>query len=69
MKYIIFVNYGQIIFVNTSRLYEFVLIFAESHGNAKFIMKENPFVIHRMPRMLLTSFNKCCLQWLMMSTP
>ena len=46
-----------------------VLIFSAPHGNAKFIMKENPFVIHRMPRMLLTSFNKCCLQWLMMSTP
>ena len=62
MKYIIFVNYGQIIFVNTSRLYEFALIFTESPGNAKFIMKENPFVIHRMPRMLLVQFLTSTLQ-------
>ena len=57
-----------------------VLIFAAPHGNAKFIMKENPFVIHRMPRMLLVQFltstlqswhplTWCCLQWLMMSKP
>ena len=48
--------------MNTSQLCERVLIFAEAQGNAKFIIKENPFVIHRMPQMLLVQFLASTLQ-------